>query len=157
MKNCPTCGANIDGLTHHCDCCGALLYTMNSFFIWHTFVTQASGDLYVYMREIFHKFDGIDYSKYQDILQTVEVNVFCYPDTIIEEQGIKNRHYFSAARKKVSLKVVLDYNAYVNCDRNLKKELLSTALKTSFMNIRKRCIKHSKNLDQLFNGIILSL
>ena len=99
MKNCPGCGANVEGLTHHCDCCGALLSTTTSFFIWHTFVTEASGDLYVFMKEIFQKFDGIDYSQHSDILQMIEINVFCYPKSIIIEQGIKNRLYFSTARK----------------------------------------------------------
>ncbi len=95
MKNCPSCGANVEGLTHHCDCCGALLNAPTSFFVWHTFVTEASGDLYLLMKELFQQFDGIDFSQYRDILQVVEVNVFCYPASMIDEQGIKNRLYFS--------------------------------------------------------------
>ena len=73
MKFCPNCGANVEGLIHHCDCCGALLSTTSSFFVWHTFVTEASGDLYVFVKEIFQQFNGMDCSAYSDLLQTIEV------------------------------------------------------------------------------------
>ena len=157
MKNCPGCGANVEGLTHHCDCCGALLSTTTSFFIWHTFVTEASGDLYVFMKEIFQKFDGIDYSQHSDILQMIEINVFCYPKSIIIEQGIKNRLYFSTARKKLRLTVVLNYDAYICRSKDEKKEMLRSELKAGFMRIRNRIVQHNKAIDHFFEDITQSL
>ena len=156
MKNCPSCGANVEGLTHHCDCCGALLSTTTSFFVWHTFVTEASGDLYVFMKEIFQKIEGIDYSQYSDILQMIEVNAFCYPESIISEQGIKNRLYFSTARKKVSLTVVLNYDEYICSNKSEKKEILSLELKAGFMRIRKRINQHNNAIDLFLDSIAQS-
>lgn len=154
MRLCPSCGANVEGLTHHCDCCGALLSTTTSFFVWHTFVTEASGDLYSFMKDIFQKFEGIDASQYSNFLQKIEVNVYCYPDSILIEQGIKNRLYFSTARKKASLTVVLNYDDYVYGDRNAKKELLSLELKAGFTRIRNKIIKIDNTIDQFLDGIV---
>ncbi len=151
MNVCKNCGANVEGLTHHCDCCGALLCTTTSFWVWHTFATEASGDVYTFMREIFCQFDRIDFSKYDNILQTIEVNVFCYPESMIIEQGIKNRLYFSTVRKKASLTVVLNFDKYIGGSRSEKKELVRVALKAGFMRIRKKASAVGSEIDELLD------
>lgn len=156
MKYCPSCGTNVEGLTHHCDCCGALLSTTTSFFVWHTFVTEASGDLYIFMRDSFQQLEGIDFSKYSNILQIIEVCVFCYPESMIIEQGIKNRLYFSIIRKKASLTVVLNYDEYISRSRSEKKEQLGVELKAGFTRIRQKVSKLSLELDQLLAEIAQS-
>ncbi len=156
MKNCPSCGADVEGLTHHCDCCGALLNAATPFFVWHTFVTEASGDLYLLMKELFQRFDGIDFSQYSNILQVIEVNVFCYPTSIIAEQGIKNRLYFSTNRRKAVLTVVLNFDEYISGGRGEKKELFSLELKAGFTRIREKASKLSLGFCKLLDEVIQS-
>lgn len=138
MDFCPNCGANIEGLTHHCDCCGMPLISKTTFFTWHTFMTEASGDLYVFVRETFQKLDEVDFSFCANIMQNIEINIFCYPETMITEQRIRNRLYLSPTRRKAKLTIVLHYDDYINASKNEKLELLNKELKSGLIRIEER-------------------
>lgn len=153
MNICPNCGANIEGLTHHCDCCGTPLATETSFFTWHTFVTEASGDLYVFMRDLFQKLDEIDFSYCTNILQNLEINVFCYPESIIMEQKIRNRLYLLTTRKKARLTLVLNYDKYINSSRSEKKELLALELKLGLKRVEEKVPELEPEIDKCINAI----
>lgn len=153
MNICPNCGANIEGLTHHCDCCGTPLATETSFFTWHTFVTEASGDLYVFMRDLFQKLDEIDFSYCTNILQNLEINVFCYPESIIMEQKIRNRLYLSTTRKKARLTLVLNYDKYINSSRSEKKELLALELKLGLKRVEEKEPELEPEINKCINAI----
>lgn len=157
MELCPSCGANVEGLTHYCDCCGAMLNAIDPFFVWHTFVTIESGDLYVFMNELFKQFDNWDYSQYRKVLQTVEINVFCYPKAMITEHGIKNRCYLSTAKKKAGLTIVLNFDEYIKGSVVQKRRLLSSAIKTGVICIGEKASKRNLGIDQFIEKIIKSL
>lgn len=101
-------------------------------------MTEASGDLYVFVREIFRKMDEVDFSFCANIMQNIEVNIFCYPETMIVEQRIRNKFYFLTARKKARLTIVLNYDHYINASKNEKLELLNKELKSGLIRIEER-------------------
>lgn len=101
-------------------------------------MTEASGDLYVFVREIFRKMDEVDFSFCANIMQNIEINIFCYPETMITEQRIRNRLYLSPTRRKAKLTIVLHYDDYINASKNEKKELLNKELKSGLIRIEER-------------------
>lgn len=108
------------------------------------------------MKELFQQFDGIDFSQYSNILQIIEVNVFCYPEPMIIEQGIKNRLYISTSRRKASLTIVLNYDEYISGSRSEKKELLRLKLKAGFMRIREKVSRFGLEIDQFLYEVVQS-
>lgn len=153
MQCCPKCHANVEGLTHHCDCCGALLNPHSSFFTWHTFMVEASGDLYFFTNKVFNRLDQIDTSQYWDVLQAIEVNLFCYPEQIVLDEGIKSGAHFSVKKKKMTLKVVMDYKAYICMNGSQKEHMVIEALQSGFQYLEKKAERSRLNAAGLIAEI----
>lgn len=153
MKYCPNCHANIDGLTHHCDCCGALLNPYKSPLIWHVFVTSASGDLSRNIKNLFQKLNSISISQYVDFLSGMIFEFYCYPKEMIRSLKIKGGVYYSHKRKTIKVKIVLDYDLYINSLQDDKKIMVITEIKKAIICSQQRLERANIFIDNFWRDV----
>lgn len=153
MQYCPKCGANVEGLTHHCDCCGAILSPTVSLFTWHAFMMQGSGDLYRYANKVFCKLEKLDAFKYDEHVKSIEVNLYCYPDEIIKAEKIKCNVYYSKLNRKMRINLVVDYSSYVYGDSKLKEQEVINAVLNGIRTAVKKAACSSIYIEDLLDDV----
>lgn len=152
MKNCPYCNANVEGLTHHCDCCGALLNANNDLFLWYVFVTAAAGDVPQHVKGIFKKMNDIAF-KHKEAIPHIKFNFFCYPDEMLHSLGIKESVYCFHKENRVNIKVVIDYEQYVNSTQSEKKCMIRNEIKKTILRLRYRFKESHPCLENFWDDI----
>ena len=153
MQYCPRCGANVEGLTQRCDCCGMTLNPQISLFKWHTFMMQASGDLFYYANKVFRKLEAIDKTKYNGCVQNVELNLYCYPDEIICSEKLKNNVYFIRSSRKIRVNIVIDFNTYILGDSIAKELRVIDAVQAGVQIAVDRAKRANINIDSLLTDV----
>lgn len=138
MRNCPNCQANVEGLTHHCDCCGALLQESKSFFRWHVFVTSGSGDLSRYVKELFQHLNSISSTAQSGNYPNFVFEIYCYPEEMIQNLRTKNGVYYSKKRNRLQVKIVVDYERYISGSQRGKREITKAAVQNAISKARCR-------------------
>lgn len=114
MEFCSHCGANIEGLIDHCDCCGAPIVLRDELVNWNTFMTQASGDLAFWANHLFREAVSAVKPPHLKDIQRIKFELFCYPEEIISSEKIKTSVYFSSIKKLVRVRIVMDFDAYTS-------------------------------------------
>ena len=152
MKFCRYCGANVEGLVHHCDCCGAPLEISNDIFIWHIFVTSGAGDVPQFVKEQFDKINQIA-ANYQEVLPCITFNIYCYPSEMVQSHRIKDSIRVFSSQRKVSIRLVIDYESYVNSPVSEKKCLIRNAILKTLAQLRHRLDKAHLFLESFWQDI----
>ena len=116
-------------------------------------MVEASGDLYFFTNKVFNRLGQIDTSQYWDVLQAIEVNLFCYPEQIVLDEGIKSGAYFSVKKKKMTLKVVMDYKAYICKHGSEKEHMVIEVLQSGFQYLEKKAKRSGLNVAGLIAEI----
>lgn len=116
MNSCPKCGANVEGLIRHCDCCGAPLNLSTAFFTCST--VEFPCDFGHRASEIISKAESIDTSEYQDFLTKISFYFYCVPKFLADRENIKNEVCYSRVKKHAEITVLVDYVDYVYEDED---------------------------------------
>lgn len=141
---CPNCGANVEGLTTWCDCCGAELHPKKTLFSWMVYSTGAFFDIGQYINIIFDKLDDIPPEPYADVIQRIEFDFWCYP--IEKKTGVS----YYASRKQAIVTIELDADEYIHDTKEEKLALLTGEIKEKMDTLRKRLAKKNIHIDDLF-------
>lgn len=112
-------------------------------------MVEASGDLYFFTNKVFQHLDQINTSEYLDVLHAIEFNLFCYPEQIVLDERIKTGANFSRKKKKITLKIVMDYEEYICGDSKEKEHMVIEALQLGFRYIEKSANRSKLNIDRL--------
>ena len=143
-KLCPKCGADVEGLIHHCDCCGALLHPKETMFRTMVYSTGAFFDIGQYLDAIFDKLDTIPPGPYSDILQRIEFDFWCFP--IKKKTGVA----YYASKKQAIVTIEVDADEYLYGTKDEKLTLLTREVKEKFDVLHKRLLKKNIHIDDLF-------
>ena len=144
VKFCPNCGADVEGLIHHCDCCGELLYSKKVLFSRMTYCTGAFFDIDVYLNAIFDRLNEIDSVNYEDVLERIEFDFWCFP--IEKRPGVR----FYPARKRAIVTIEVDDDAYIYGTKEEKRALLTDEISANLKELRRRFQKRGICADDLF-------
>ena len=155
MKECPYCGADIEGLVRHCDLCGAPIITKPESFILHTFTAFASVDLPIVCSSLFKSLNNFDLCARYDFLHCVEVNVYCYPEEMLEVKKDRTRVRYYSSRKRAVMILELNYNAFVQNTKQGKRQLVCYAVRDGFGLLHKTMGKRAKDISDLVAHIDL--
>ena len=126
QKLCPNCRANVEGLVHRCDCCGATLDKKPSFFIWHTYMTQESGDLQALTKKIFDEKAVPENPDHLDYAQKIIFDIYCYPQDMLGD--VTNKVIYYRTKKECCIRIVLDYEKYVTSNSFEKTEMITDGI-----------------------------
>ena len=126
QKLCPNCRANVEGLVHRCDCCGATLDKKPSFFIWHTYMTQESGDLQALTKKIFDEKAVPENPDHLDYAQKIIFDIYCYPQDMLGD--VTNKVIYYRTKKECRIRIVLDYEKYVTSNSFEKTEMITDGI-----------------------------
>ena len=146
-KLCPKCGANIEGLIEWCDCCGAQLNPKRTLFSHMIYCTGAFFDIGQYTNAIFDKLDNIAPEPYEDVLQRIEFDFWCFP--IKKKTGVS--YYASRKRAIVTIEIDADECLYGTKEDNLA--LLTHEVKEKMEMLHQRLAKKKIHIDDLFSQI----
>ena len=146
-KLCPKCGADVEGLIHHCDCCGALLHPKNTMFYTMVYSTGAFFDIDQYLNNIFDRLDKISPELYADVLQRIEFDFWCFP--IKKRTGVS----YYASRKQAIVTIEVDADEYLYGTKEEKLDLLTREVKEKMEILHNRLLKKNIHIDDLFQHI----
>lgn len=135
MKNCPNCGANVEGLLYQCDCCGARLSSNNPVFVQYTNTMAETGDLGSYMKNILEKLNDGQIEKLFFPLNTIAFETYCYPEEMVLKFNIRNKNYVSLRKKKAILTRVICYEEFVVMSKCQKMTFLSEVVKEGLLEL----------------------
>ena len=141
---CPKCGANVEGLVHHCDCCGALLNPKQTLFSRMVYCTGAFFDIDIYLNQIFDKLDHISPEPYGNVLQRIEFDFWCFP--IKKKTGVS----YYGSRKQAIVTIEVDADEYLYRKKEEKLALLTCEVKEKMDMLHQRLAKKKIHIDDLF-------
>lgn len=150
MKLCPKCQANVEGLVNYCDCCGASLDTQIHLFtcICHDFPECLGFSALVF--DLMDRLEPTDPAQYTAFLEKISFELFCYPESIILAEKLRNRVFYSAKKRFARVTVIVDYNKYVFSERAEKATLVEEAIYKGILLLQARL--HKEKLD--ISGIV---
>lgn len=151
LKFCPNCGADVEGLIHHCDCCGELLYPKQTLFSYMVYEAGPFYDIMIYLGKIFDKLAEIPVAPYADVIQSIEFDFWCYP--IKKKTGAT----YYAPRKQVIVTVQVDSEKYLYSTKAEKLELLVDEVHSKmdilYGNLQRRNIDSADLFVQVNNAL----
>lgn len=151
LKECPNCGANVEGLIHHCDCCGELLYPAKTLFSYMVYEAGPFFDIQLYLNKIFDKLTEVPVEPYQDSIRKIEFDFWCYP--IKKKTGVT----YYPSRKQAIVTIRLDDSDYLVCTKREKMMLLVDEIQSQIdllqIKLKKREMDYTEMFEQI-NGIL---
>lgn len=153
MELCSKCGANIEGLVNHCDCCGAPIVMHDDFISWHTFVMQASGDLSFFANKLFLRVVPPNIPLHLEKVRKIEFELYCYPQDIICSERLSTGVYYSKVKGKVRVRVIVDYDVYVSKTTQMRKIMVADAIMQGICLIKKRLAKSDRPILEYLSDI----
>ena len=147
LKECPNCGADVEGLIHHCDCCGELLYPKETLFSYMVYEAGSYFDIQLYLNKIFDKLSEVPVAPYQEAIRRIEFDFWCYP--IKKKPGAT---YYSS-RKSVIATIRLDNSDYIFCSKQEKMELLVDEMQSKIDILEARLRERKIDCEELFKQI----
>lgn len=149
MKCCPSCGANVEGLVHYCDCCGATLTPRNNLFHRICYSVQECFGLSKYSDEILEKLEPVNSLQFSDFLDRIDFELVCYPDSLLEAGNVKEKVFFSAKRKLARITVVVGYHDYIFADNKGKEALVARSMHRGIQMLQGRLKKYKLSIEDL--------
>lgn len=142
MEICPHCGANVEGLIHHCDCCGQLLNPKDSFFWWHTAETCADFGTTIHI--IVEELEQLETFPYKKFIKSIELNYFCLTEELFQGKPLRNRVYYSSMRKNAILTFDVEHSQFAGKEKQEKLRIVATAIQSGLHTLQERLLKRKK-------------
>lgn len=147
LKECPNCGADVEGLIHHCDCCGELLYPVQTLFSYMVYETGPFFDIQLYLNEIFDKLAEVPVKPYQETIRRIEFDFWCFP--IKKKAGVT----YYPTRKQVIVTIRLDNSDYIFSSNREKMMLLIAEIQSKMEMLEVRLRERKVDYGELFEQI----
>lgn len=147
LIECPNCGANVEGLVHHCDCCGELLYSTKSLFSYMVYEAGPFFDIQLYLNAIFDKLGEVPVEQHQEYLSIIEFDFWCYP--IKKKTGVA----YYPSRKQVIVTIRLDNSDYLFCSKREKMIQLVDEMQCKMDLLQVRLKERKIDCTELFEQI----
>lgn len=147
MRLCPNCNANVEGLIHHCVCCGALLNFKSHFFKW--FIYEFPTGFSLVLDKVNKELVYLDFPQYESFLKEVEIELFCYPENVVAESRIKQRIFYSAKRKFSRITLVINYEEFLKASMEGKQSMIASALSNGVDMLQRRLQRDHLKIDEL--------
>ena len=144
MKICLSCGANIEGLIHHCDCCGAEINPQKKFWLWSSF--ECAYDFHTYVNTIMQSLQSMENIEGCADIEEISLGFYCYPDFMLKSLNIKKSVRYSSLKKNVQISMFVNYFDFVNADRVKKKQIVIHAILEALEMVEKRLLKSKRCL-----------
>lgn len=148
LKTCPNCGANVEGLIHHCDCCSELLYPEKRFLTWLIWEFPC-GFTHVFEQGLIPKLKKFKGDQYSSFLDHIFFDLYCYPKFVIEGQKIRSGVRYYALKKDATVKVVIEATEFANSDVDKKSELIAKSMYEGLQILNSRLHKHKHEINDL--------
>ncbi len=136
MKNCPNCGANVEGLISRCDCCGAMLAQIRPVFVQYINTVASAGTLSVYMKRILDKLNFSGIERFFPQFHTIAFEIYCYPKDMLQEYDIHSKNYVSLRRKKAIITRIVFYREFLSMNGDEIMAQLSELVIRELLNLR---------------------
>ncbi len=150
MKYCPKCGADVEGLLHRCDCCGASLeQQQRRFFNCGIYELPQCLGFSSLIYEMVDALQPKNPEKYEDFLESVGISMVCYPEWMLMDGNIKNRLNYSQKKKYAGITITVNYNDFVSADNKEKANLVATALLQGIHLLQARLHKSQLRIDDI--------
>lgn len=144
MKLCPNCQSNVEGLIHHCDCCGLIFEKEPKYLLWHCF--EFSSDFHINMKAFMESIDQKAFLPYKDFLEKVYIDFCCYPNALLEQFKMKSRVRYSAKKKTADIMVTVDYHTYIYAEKKGKQQIVIHAILEALTLLEKRLSKEKRSI-----------
>lgn len=142
MEFCPHCGANTEGLIHHCDCCGQLLHPVDHLFWWHT--AETCADFGTTINIIVEELEQLDASPYEKYIKSIELNYFCLTEEMFHGKPLRNRVYYSSIRKNAILTFDVEHSQFAGKEKQEKLRIVAIAIQNGLHTLQERLLKRRK-------------
>lgn len=150
MKCCPKCGADVEGLLHRCDCCGASLELLKRrFFNCGIYELPQCLGFSSLIYEMVDALQPKNPEKYEVFLESVGISMVCYPEWMLMDGNIKNRLNYSQKKKYAGITITVNYNDFVSADNEEKANLVATALLQGIHLLQARLHKSKLSIDDI--------
>ena len=149
MKCCPNCGADVEGLIHHCDLCGESLDTRKYLFSCGIHELQSGLGFSRLAWDMIETLEPQDSSKYAAFLERVLLSLVCLPTGLLTDMNIKNRITYSEKKRVARITVIVDYDEFVRSDKKRKSALVATAINLATHMLELRLRKSGYSIDEL--------
>ncbi len=150
MKYCPKCGADVEGLLHRCDCCGASLEQQKRrFFNCGIYELPQCLGFSSLIYEMVDALQPKNPEKYEDFLESVGISMVCYPEWMLMDGNIRNRLNYSQKKKYAGITITVNYNDFVSADNKEKANLVATALLQGIHLLQARLHKSKLSIDDI--------
>lgn len=127
MKLCPECGANVEGLIHHCDCCGASLIPKKES-IWRWVVYETGTDFHMYFNSIMEKIQTVEDDVLKKYFTEIFVCGYCHPDFLVAYLNLKENVRHSTGKKSADIDLLINYNQFVSARKEEKGVIVEDAI-----------------------------
>ena len=148
MKLCPRCQANIEGLIHHCDCCGALLNDKKHLFFLGIYSLPQCLLLSELTNIFFDEIEPENASQYSNFLDEIDFMLICYPDSMNKAFNVKNNVRYSPKLKKGYITMLIPFNDFIYANKGVKAVLITEAILNGLRLLQNRLHKYKFNIDQ---------
>lgn len=148
MKLCPRCQANVEGLIHHCDCCGALLNNKKHLFFLGIYSLPQCLLLSELTNIFFDEIEPENASQYSSFLDKIDFMLICYPDSMNKAFNKKNHVRYSSKLKKGYITMLIPFNDFIYANKDVKSILITDAILNGLNMLQHRLLKHKLNIDE---------
>ena len=149
MKICPKCGADVEGLIYRCDLCYALLDPRITLFRSVDYTLPACVGFSSLSGSMLEVLEPDDPDQYSSFLKKIEFDLYCWPESLIRSEKVRNRVWYSAKQKFARVSAVVDINDYVYGDKNEKASLIAEALLHGILSLHVRLQKDKYGIDEI--------
>ena len=150
MKFCPECGADVEGLVDHCDCCGTSFESQKQhFFTCGVYELPQCFGFSALTYEMIDALQPKNPEKYRDFLEEVGIRMICYPESILADGNIKNRLQYSQNKRCARLTITVNFNEFVCADKEGKANMVATALLQGIHLLQRRLEKSKRSIDDI--------
>lgn len=150
LKECPNCGADVEGLIHHCDCCGERLYPQKTLFSYMVYDAGPFFDIQVYLNRIFDALAEIPMDSYADVIEKIEFDFWCYP--IKKKTGAT----YYASNKRVIVTIRVEEDEYLYGTKQEKMTMIIDEMRRKMDDLQIRLQERKIDIDEGFFARIRS-
>ena len=149
MKICPKCGADVEGLIYRCDLCYALLDPRITLFRSVDYTLPACVGFSSLSESMLEALEPDDPDQYSGFLKKIEFDLYCWPESLIRSEKVRNRVWYSARQKFARVYAVVDINDYVYGNQDEKTSLVAEALLHGILSLHARLQKDKHGIDEI--------
>ena len=138
---CPNCGANMEGLVQHCDCCGAVLDRKKAFLFFSAVAWRSAAAV---IMELLHPVETVFAQRYgktsfSEALDQIGILPLCFPEEMHREPDIaKERRYVTLKKRYADLRLHISYEKLIAGNQEERLLLCAENIASAATYIRKK-------------------